>query len=71
MVTVYFDRNVFADICELRRGLTESDIGIIERAVESELIIIPASITLIEETIGVLRDPREIQRTHQGRFWFG
>src|SRR6185369_3727046 len=64
MVTVYFDRNVFADICELRRGLTESDIDIIERAVESELIIIPASITLIEETIGVLGESDERYSEH-------
>lgn len=64
MVTVYFDRNVFADICELRRGLTESDVRIIERSVESELIIIPASITLIEETIGVLRESYERYSEH-------
>lgn len=56
IVTVYFDRNVFGDICELRRGLNHEDVEVIEQAVQSRSILIPASITLFEETISVLRE---------------
>jgi hypothetical protein len=56
MVTVYFDRNVFADICELRNGLTERDVLKLTRAVESGVINIPASATIFEETVSILRE---------------
>lgn len=64
MDTVYFDRNVFADICEKRRGLTEDDVSLIHWAVKSGNIRIPASTTLIEETIGVLRESDEKYDQH-------
>lgn len=54
--TVYFDRNVFGDICELRRGVTSEDVGVIEHSVQSGAVMIPASITLFEETIRILQE---------------
>jgi len=53
---VYLDRNVFADICELRRGLTADDVTRIQKAVDSGAITIAGSYILIEETISLLRD---------------
>lgn len=64
MIITYFDRNVFADICELRRGITESDVGVIKQAVVSQSIIIPASITLIEETIRVIEKSDDDYTNH-------
>jgi hypothetical protein len=64
MSIVYFDRNVFADICDLRRGLIESDVAKIKQAVESKAIVIPASITLFEETLGVLHESCEKYDQH-------
>jgi hypothetical protein len=64
IATVYFDRNVFGDICELRRGLTQDDVGVIEHAVQSQSVLIPASITLFEETIRVLRESDEKYDQH-------
>src|SRR5947208_208801 len=52
---VYFDRNVFADICELRNDITEADVKSIESAVRSRKIIIPGSLPLFEETIAILK----------------
>ena len=56
IAVAYFDRNVFGDICELRRGLTKEDVAVIEQGVQSQSVLIPASITLFEETIRVLRE---------------
>jgi hypothetical protein len=64
LATVYFDRNVFSDIGELRRGLTREDVAVIEQAVQSKSVIIPASITLFEETIRVLRESDEKYDQH-------
>lgn len=64
MLTVYFDRNVFADICELRNGLVTEDVRRIKDAVDSGSITIPASITLMEETIKVLRSSAEEYDQH-------
>jgi hypothetical protein len=50
---------VFADICELRRGLTEDDVTKIQGAVDSGAITIPGSYILIEETISLLSDSEE------------
>lgn len=55
MQRVYFDRNVFADICELRNGLTNENVKKIQRAVDTSSISISASFTLFEETLQVLR----------------
>lgn len=60
----YFDRNVFGDICELRRGPTREDVAVIEQAVESQSVLIPASITLFEETIRILRESDEKYDQH-------
>ena len=59
MKIVYFDRNVFADICELRRGISEKDVSIISQAVKSKSIIIPVSLTLLEETVTILKQSDE------------
>lgn len=56
MLTVYFDRNAFADICELRNGLTNRDVLKIKSAVVSGSVIIPASATIFVETIRVLKE---------------
>ncbi len=63
-VIAYFDRNAFGDICELRRGLTESDVEVIRQAVERRSVLIPASITLFEETIRVLQESDEKYDQH-------
>ena len=62
MTIVYFDRNVFADICELRRGLTVDNVAAIQRAVDGGSITIPASSVVIEETISLLLDSEETYR---------
>lgn len=64
MTIVYFDRNVFADICELRRGLTGADVAKLEQAVSSGSIMIPISITLIEETLKILRSSEDSYSQH-------
>lgn len=64
MITVYFDRNVFADICELRHGLTVEDVRRIQSAVDSGSIIIPASTTLMEETVRVIQSSEEEYDQH-------
>jgi len=64
IATAYFDRNVFSDICELRIGLTHEDVAVIEQAVRSRSVLIPASITLFEETIRVLRESDEKYHQH-------
>lgn len=64
IATAYFNRNVFSDICELRRGLTHEDVAVIEKAVQSKSVLIPASITLFEETIRVLRESDEKYDQH-------
>src|SRR5688572_9167704 len=46
LATAYFDRNVFGDICELRGGVTADDVGVVQQAVRSGALTIPASITL-------------------------
>lgn len=58
MKVVYFDRNVFADICELRNGLTVEDVAKLRGSVNSGTIRIPASFTLIEETVQALKFPQ-------------
>jgi hypothetical protein len=50
MKTVYFDRNVFADICDRRNGITTEDINLIKKAVEKRLISIPTSLAILGET---------------------
>ena len=40
MRVVYFDRNVFATICELREGVTEADVLKLKRAVYEQRITI-------------------------------
>jgi hypothetical protein len=64
VATAYFDRNVFGDICDLRRGLTREDVAVIEHAVQSQSVLIPASITLFEETIRVLQESDEKYDQH-------
>jgi len=64
---VYFDRNVFADIYGLRRGLTESDVMKLQNAVDTGAIVIPASYTVIEETVSLLRDRGEEEYKAQMR----
>jgi hypothetical protein len=55
MIVVYLDRNVFDHICTLKCGVTEGDVAKIQRAVDSGVITIPASYTVIEETVPLLR----------------
>jgi hypothetical protein len=64
LATVYFDRNVFGDICELRGGVSAEDVGIVQQAVRSGALTIPASITLFEETIRVLKESDEKYDQH-------
>jgi hypothetical protein len=64
MLTVYFDRNVFADICELRNGLTIEEVKRIQGAVDSGSITIPTSITLLEETVRILQSSEEEYDQH-------
>lgn len=64
MLTIYFDRNVFADICELRNGLTEEDVRKIEDAVRSGSVNIPISGTLLEETLQTLESSEDAYKKH-------
>lgn len=64
MRIVYFDRNVFADICELRRGLSQADVVKIQRAVTAGVITIPTSYTVIDETISLVRGSEEKYKQH-------
>ena len=64
MKVVYFDRNVFAHICDLNCGINESDVAKIQRAVDSGAIIIPASYTVIEETVPLIHSSEEKYERH-------
>lgn len=60
---VYFDRNVFADLCELRRDFTKTDLELVQRAVDRKVIIIPLSSTLLDETVKVYENnPNDYER---------
>src|SRR5438132_12206951 len=64
MKVIYFDRNVFDHICKLNSGITEEDVSRIRNAVESGIITIPASYTVIEETIPLIRVSDEAYEQH-------
>jgi hypothetical protein len=64
MSVIYFDRNVFDHICTLNCGVTESDVAKIQRAVDSGIITIPASYTVIEETVPLIRVSEEVYDQH-------
>jgi hypothetical protein len=64
MSVIYFDRNVFDHICTLNCGVTESDVAKIQRAVDSGVITIPASYTVIEETVPLVRVSEEAYEQH-------
>jgi hypothetical protein len=55
MSVIYFDRNVFDHLCTLNCGVTEGDVANIQRAVDSGAITIPASYTVVEETVPLIR----------------
>lgn len=55
MTTIYFDRNVFAEICEFRNNFTQDDFDIIKKAVDSKHISIPLSSALLAETTAILQ----------------
>lgn len=64
MNVIYFDRNVFDNICTLSCGVTKEDVATIRRAVESGKIMIPASYTVIEETVPIIRASEERYEQH-------
>jgi hypothetical protein len=64
MNVVYFDRNVFDHICTLNCGVTEGDVAKIQGAVDSGVITIPASYTVIEETVPLIRVSEEKYEQH-------
>jgi hypothetical protein len=64
MSVIYFDRNVFDHICTLNCGVTEGDVAKIQRAVDSGAITIPASYTVIEETVPLIRVSEEKYEQH-------
>src|SRR5216684_3631998 len=64
MRIVYFDRNVFDDICELRWGLSQADVAKIQQAVTTGVITIPTSYTVIEETIALIHRYEEKYKQH-------
>jgi hypothetical protein len=64
MNVIYFDRNVFDNICTLSCGVTKEDVAKIQRAVESGKITIPASYTVIEETVPIIRASEEKYEQH-------
>ncbi len=55
MPIVYFDRNVFAEICDFRNDFTQNDFDIIKKAVDSKQILIPLSSALLAETSAILQ----------------
>lgn len=55
MITVYFDRNVFADICEFRNNVTQKEIDVLQEAVKAKQISIPLSSALLAETTVMLQ----------------
>ena len=69
MITVYFDRNVFADICELRNNLTNDDVEIIKQAIDSGKISIPMSSALLAETAAVLQESSVKFKQHINTFF--
>lgn len=55
MTTVYFDRNIYAAICEIRSNLTQKDIEVIKKAVYTKQIEILLSSALLAETTVILQ----------------
>jgi len=64
MSLIYFDRNVFDHICTLNCGVTEGDVAKVQSAVDSGAITIPASYTVIEETVPLIRVSEEKYEQH-------
>jgi hypothetical protein len=64
MSVIYFDRNVFDHLCTLNCGVTEGDVAKIQQAVDSGAITIPASYTVVEETIPLIRLSEEKYEQH-------
>jgi len=66
MISVYFDRNVFSALTELRDGVTNDDVAAIKKAIASGAVRILSSFPLFEETLTIFGKSAEMFTRHMG-----